>query len=375
MSAEEKNKKRKILWLWSCVCLIPFSLISMYAVPDFIRKRQQARPDYEYPQISDLWMTIASLAVFIPSRIILAKYVFIALGDKIIPSLEVRKHWTKKDRDARVDRFGTVVYKLCFFVGVAIYGFWVLKDTDFFPPQLGGKGSVSNCFTDFPFSPEVPNLKLYYMIELGYHGQSLLFHLYGEHRNDYLEMMLHHTCAVLLVLFSYFSNFLRIGSLVLFVHDIADVFAYALKTAVDTRYTKVTLFFYTGLLIVWAYARFYCFPGLIISGIYDAIHDVNPEWYFSLEWSYFLGMLYILLFLHIYWYCLFLLAGYSFFRTGVTQDLQHKVGGEVKVKKPRSPSTTHHKSNGSAAKIKERERLGSDAEDTNGGEVGHAKAE
>jgi len=74
---------------------------------------------------------------------------------------------------------------------------------------------------------------------------------------------------------------------------------------------------------------------LIISGIYDAIKTVNQEWYIALEWSYFLGMLYILLFLHIYWYALFLLAGYSYTRTGVTQDLQHKVGGEVKATKGR----------------------------------------
>ena len=124
----------------------------------------------------------------------------------------------------------------------------------------------------------------------------------------------------------------------------------------DTRYTKITLVLYTGLLLVWAYARFYCFPGLIISGIYDAIHGVDPEWYLPLEWSYFLGMLYILLFLHIYWYALFLLAGYSFLRTGVTQDLQHKVGGEVKVAKKhgRSPTGANHKS---MERIKENQRI------------------
>src|SRR5690348_13453289 len=99
---------------------------------------------------------------------------------------------------------------------------------------------------------------------------------------------------------------------------------------VDTTHVKITLTLYASLLFVWAYARFYCFPALIISEIYTAIHNVNPEWYIAIEWSYFLGMLYILLFLHIYWYALFLLAGYSYKRTGVTQDLQHKVGGEVK---------------------------------------------
>jgi hypothetical protein len=33
-------------------------------------------------------------------------------------------------------------------------------------------------------------------------------------------MLLHHTCAILLVMFSYFMNFLRCGGLVLLLHDI-----------------------------------------------------------------------------------------------------------------------------------------------------------
>jgi len=342
-----EDRKRKILWLWFCVCLAPFSFFSLYIwFPDIIHKRQSARPSFLYPRFSDLQITLYALVIFVPLRILLAKRVFKSLGDYVIPTLQERKSWTQQDREARVDRFGTVMFKFIFFVFVTTYGYMLMKDCDFFPPQLGGHGTVSNAFMDFPFTPINPGLQTYYLIELGYHVQSLLFHIFGEHRNDYLEMMLHHTCAVLLVLFSYFSNFLRIGSLVLFVHDIADVFGYALKAMVDTKHVKITLTLYACLLVVWAYARFYCFPALIISGIYDAIKSVNQEWYIALEWSYFLGMLYILLFLHIYWYALFLLAGYSYTRTGVTQDLQHKVGGEVKATKGR-----HSKSKGTSSKL------------------------
>jgi len=113
----------------------------------------------------------------------------------------------------------------------------------------------------------------------------------------------------------------------------ADVFAYGLKTAVDTSYTKVTLLMYTALLAAWGYTRLYVFPSNVINSIYTGINMVDPKYASPMIWSYFLGLLYVLLFLHIYWYALFLVAGYAFLKTGVTQDLQHKVGGEVKARK------------------------------------------
>ena len=117
------------------------------------------------------------------------------------------------------------------------------------------------------------------------------------------QMTLHHVCAISLVLFSYYNNYgaafpfpfpllpshtqtdllccavlccavwlvraVKIGSLVLFVHDIADVVGYAIKMSVDTQYTKVTLTLYAMLLVVWGFTRLYVFPFYILGTIFS----------------------------------------------------------------------------------------------------------
>jgi hypothetical protein len=113
----------------------------------------------------------------------------------------------------------------------------------------------------------------------------------------------------------------------------ADVFAYSIKVAVDTRYTKITLLVYTSLLVVWAYTRFYVFPS-VIWAVWDYTGGLvakgadAPAWFDMADWTYFINMLYVLLFLHVYWYFLFILAGLRYARTGVTQDIQQKLPGD-----------------------------------------------
>ncbi len=60
----------------------------------------------------------------------------------------------------------------------------------------------------------------------------------------------------------------KIGSLVLFVHDIADVVGYSIKASVDTQYTKVTLTLYVSLLVVWGFTRLYVFPVYVLGSIF-----------------------------------------------------------------------------------------------------------
>lgn len=112
----------------------------------------------------------------------------------------------------------------------------------------------------------------------------------------------------------------RIGSLVLFLHDIADVMAYSVKAVVDTKYTALTLSAYAGLLVAWGYTRLYVFPFHVIA------HSMIPGSPQSFVWitSYF--MIWTLQMLHIYWYILFLIMGYRFAVSGKTVDIQQKAG-------------------------------------------------
>ena len=59
------------------------------------------------------------------------------------------------------------------------------------------------CWTELPYHVVPEDVRLYYMISLAYHTHSLIFHVSGERRNDFMEMILHHTCTIFLMSFSY----------------------------------------------------------------------------------------------------------------------------------------------------------------------------
>jgi hypothetical protein len=280
-----------------------------------------------YPKYSDLSIMGVALSLMMPLRYLLVRYVFSPLGNYMLPPLSRKKAWTPAGRKDRVERFATVCFKFLYFLIITVWGYILLKDQSWFPPILGGSGDVRNCWVDYPFPVPLPSLKEYYMVELAYHVQSLLYHLFMPHRNDFLEMTLHHSCAIFLVAFSHFQAYARVGSLVLFIHDVADILSYAIKAVVDTEYTKVTLFVYINLLVVWGVTRLYVLPFYILRTIlYDGHQMIPPEHYARAGYRYLEGMLYILQCLHIYWYFLFIIMGYQYTKTGRTVDIQQKAG-------------------------------------------------
>lgn len=102
-------------------------------------------------------------------------------------------------------------------------GYYVLRDEPWLPRVLGGSGDVSRAFLTMREAPS-DKLKLYYMIQTGYHLQSLLYMvLLSPIRNDFIEMLLHHLVTLLLIVGSYMGNYTALGALIAFTHDIGDV--------------------------------------------------------------------------------------------------------------------------------------------------------
>lgn len=50
-------------------------------------------------------------------------------------------------------------------------------------------------------------------------------------RKDWLESMIHHIATVILLAYSYWVNFTRIGVMVILLHDVGDIFLEAAKLA------------------------------------------------------------------------------------------------------------------------------------------------
>jgi len=228
-----------------------------------------------------------------------------------------------KERLVRAEKLVEHLFKTIYFTFSFTLGYWVAKDSFFLPASLGGKGDVNLVWADFPYQSfeTFPYIREYLMIQLGYHAQSFIVHILSKPRNDFMEMLLHHSMTVCLVSLAYLMNYVAISHLILFTHDLSDIFVCLTRTVMDTKINKAISFAsYISIMVTWFYMRLWIFPlDLLRMGAYEC----------PLEEVYGLGVLagmaHVLLVLHVYWYILMIKMGVRFVKSGVPVDDMKKL--------------------------------------------------
>jgi hypothetical protein len=202
-------------------------------------------------------------------------------------------------------KIATNIFKIIFYLTTTIGGYSILSQLDYFPTQLGGSGYMSKMFEPgFPdafyhWKPQY--FDFYYLSCLSYCLSDLVWLLFiYEMQTDFILMLLHHICTISLISFSYFTNYSNIGCIVLFLHDIGDIFVYVARCVINID-IKSWIKSVVGvvLLIVFIYTRIYVFADLIL-----VIYNYAPDWTSITKclWG-FLTFLYIM---HINWVYLIL---------------------------------------------------------------------
>ncbi|KAJ9705035.1 hypothetical protein PVL29_003198 [Vitis rotundifolia] len=150
-------------------------------------------------------------------------------------------------------------------------------------------------------------LKLFYMCQCGFYIYSIAALLTWEtRRRDFSVMMSHHVVTVILIGYSYMSSFVRIGSVVLALHDASDVFMEAAKVFKYSEKELAASVCFGFFAISWLVLRLIFFPFWVISASsYDMQNYMNlSEAYPMLLYYVFNTMLLTLLVFHIYWWIL-----------------------------------------------------------------------
>ena len=70
----------------------------------------------------------------------------------------------KEMLNARVLKASALFYKMIFYTAMSLWAYYILKDSEIYPSWLGGKGSLKNCFVNYPYSPQVPGLLTYSLV-------------------------------------------------------------------------------------------------------------------------------------------------------------------------------------------------------------------
>lgn len=155
----------------------------------------------------------------------------------------------------------------------------------------------------------------------------MIHRFFDERRKDYFVMYAHHVITIALVAGSYYMLVLRIGILVLYVHDVSDIFVDVLKMVnflklEDRRGWFASEIAYVACVCAWVYWRLYQLPFRVIKGAFidskavlagenhtctgiDCMFPPNMPGFLALN-----SLLWLLQLLHIYWAHLFFMLGY-----------------------------------------------------------------
>ncbi|EFX70868.1 hypothetical protein DAPPUDRAFT_309267 [Daphnia pulex] len=177
--------------------------------------------------------------------------------------------------------------------------------------------NIDECWTDFPNQRISADVWWYYIIHLSVYMSHTCSQLLSRKRSDFVEMFIHHVVTILLMTLSWVSNTVRIGTLVLVVHDSADIFMEAARIAKFLKYPRICNLGFGLFFIIWIISRLGIFPFYILKNIwFDAAIDVLGSPVIALL----ILLLYVLLGLHLFWTFLILKILYQFIISGKIAD-------------------------------------------------------
>ena len=251
--------------------------------------------------------------------------------------------WQKKYRQPKDERnkelakiyrhkLARHIYKITFYVGFTIFGYYVLHDLPYFPKSMLGNGWMPTMFLKgFPesyFHEKPPLFDLYYNISLAYFCNDFIFLFIMERQSDFIMMILHHICTISLIIFSFITNYSNIGSLVIFCHMQSDILVHLTRFLVRTDFSIYLIGFVAIMFLInYSYMRQYVFGEMI----YTICKYITWEWgLITSTLTLFLVILYIL---NIRWTSLLIIKIYQTFSSGKNIGDDINYGKLLKEKK------------------------------------------
>eukprot|EP00038_Savillea_parva_P018067 m.22362 g.22362 ORF g.22362 m.22362 type:complete len:367 (+) comp3976_c0_seq2:2-1102(+) len=272
------------------------------------------------------WVELLEYTVVFVAFVAGCKALFVRLGRYIITAKNL-----KQARNLR--KFGDQSWQLVIHIFMTIAEIYLLGresvNWEWYenPTSLESGGMWDNRVDQAADDPE---LRSFYLAQLVVWTVTAVCHrFYDARHKDYFVMYSHHVATVVLIGGSYLLGSLRIGLLVLFLHDASDIFVDLLKMTnyagldADAGYYLTELVFVLQL-ATWAYARLYTYP---IKGVMATWQSVGPFSHTTLQHFGLLLMgsfLTFLVVLHIWWYFLFLRILYRL----LTAESAHDAGRE-----------------------------------------------
>jgi len=197
-----------------------------------------------------------------------------------------------QDRPTTMTKYTETAWRCFFYLGIFLYGLATVTQKSWF-------WDVKDCWRNHPKQHVPADVYWYYMIELGFYTTLLFSQFADVQRKDFWEQFIHHIATISLMSFSWSVNYVRVGTLILCLHDAVD---YLLEGAKLARYMNMrtlcdTLF---GVFtFMWAATRLVVYPYVILwtTGV-DSYAIAGNSFSIGL----FNVLLWVLQILHVFWF-------------------------------------------------------------------------
>jgi len=206
-------------------------------------------------------------------------------GASLSPIRRKQQNAAKKLKKATETCWRFVVYMLLF-----LWGCFVLFRTDWFLDN-------SKWYPDHVHHPFTWDMKIYYFLELSFYLSLLISQFVDVKRRDFYQLFVHHVTTIILLTLSYICSFYRFGVVILFLHDVADVWLEAAKLTNYAKIQKVCDVLFAVFGILFFFTRLVYYP-LYVAYAWFHYREAGGEGHIM---KCVVTLSYLLLVLHCYW--------------------------------------------------------------------------
>ncbi|XP_056401673.1 ceramide synthase 2 [Hyla sarda] len=215
-----------------------------------------------------------------------------------------------QDRPSLQKKFREASWRFAYYLLAFIGGLAVLMDKPWFH-------DLREVWKEFPKQTMLPSQYWYYMISLGFYW-SLLFRVaFDVKRKDFQEQIIHHVATIVLISFSWCANYIRVGTLVLIIHDASDFLLESAKMFNYAGWKETCNNLFVVFALVFIITRIIIFPFWILHCTWVYPLEIYPPFF---GYYFFNVMLWVLQCLHIFWAYLILGMAHKFLTGKLEQD-------------------------------------------------------
>lgn len=223
------------------------------------------------------------------------------------------RHRRNQDKPSTHTKFCESMWRFTFYLGIFIYGIKFLWQT----PWMW---DTRHCWYGYPYQTLSSGMYYFYVIQLAFYW-SLMFSQFTDiKRKDFRVMFIHHLATVGLISFSYANNMVRVGSLVMCVHDASDFLLEFAKMANYAKFQRVCDVLFIVFSLVFFVTRLIIYPLWVLnSTLFESWDIVGPY----PSWWVFNSLLLVLQGLHVFW-------SYLIARIAIKAMMRGKVCNDVR---------------------------------------------